>query len=283
MVEYLDKMAQAIDAGDDAELEDLYIECHNWYHGLDASERLEADEAQARWAEVNMWAWFSIALKINELQENAQKTAKESDAPRYYNTEQFMNLIKTSDCEVRVEREGEYYTGYWSHDYNYATIVYLNGEYYICVNGNGTYQPVLVSFENANKAIAWLEKSYSRLLEIERKAKEVEVSKVSEDITLDKTDAFYVIKDTYKSEGPKYRLVTDPWISSEIWIEPENDWAQLIISFSYYGDIHLRDETYHAMMAALKSRHIMKRKFEVHVEKELTRENRQRELDDLIY
>ena len=278
MVEYLDKMAQAIDAWDDAELADLLDEFENWSNTLSASEQKEAEDAMETWAGRNNGRydiinnligvyWLALDLKHN----------------RRYNTEEFMKFIKTSDCEVHVEQEGEYYTGYWSNHYNSATIVYLNGEYYICVNGDGTYKPVLVSFENADKAISWLEKSYSRLLEIERKAKEVEVSKVSEDITLDKTDAFYVIKDTYKSEGPKYRLVTDPWISSEIWIEPEDDWAQLIISFSYYGDIHLRDETYHDIIAALKSRHIMKRKFEVHVEKEFTRESRRRELDKLIY
>ena len=283
----MDKISIAVYEGNDTELERLYLECGYWYDGLNASDRLEVDETLMRWEKVNMVEKYAVVKKLNELSKrfnDQSDNSNEPEPPTCFDTEQFMELIRTTYCQINVEREGEYYIGTWSHDYNYATIVYLNGEYYICVNGAGGYHPILVTFENAGKAMSWLENTYSRLLDIEQKAIDAEVDKIEEDITLAETDAFYVIKETYNRDGPKYRVITDPWIyTSKVWVEPEDGIAQIIYKLGYYGDLYLMDENYHAMMAALKSRHVMKKKFEVLLKKEWDRERRKKELEDSIY
>ena len=91
--------------------------------------------------------------------------ALSSCGPAYYDTEQFVDYIKTSDGEMTERVPGEYYLAEWEYANVASTIVYLNGEYFISLNSD-TFSPVLVSFENAENAIDWLDKTYARLTEV---------------------------------------------------------------------------------------------------------------------
>ena len=285
MVEYLDKMAQAIDADDDAELEDLCIECHNWYHGLDASEQLEADEAQASWAEVNMWTWFSIAVKINELQKNAKGT------PTWKNTEQFMKFIKTSDgdMDVKIDEVENYYYASWSYDHNSAYIVYINDKYYIALNSPYFRPFIIIPFENAERAIAWLDGIYSKLTGVRQQLKDAGLEEVEKQITLPDPSMCYVVDDNYRSGQPDWCIDYDLriWNSTiDVDLDREEydyDKDQIKIHFTPDCWLTITDASYHAMVAGLKSRDVMKKKLEKFVMEEKDRERRQKQLEDSIY
>ena len=286
MVEYLDKMAQAIDAGDDAELEDLYIECDNWYTRLSASKQKEAELAAEAWVERNIIDYYMIALKIAELD---RKYAKEN--PTWYNTEQFMKFIKTSDGDmaVKIDEVENYYYATWSYDHNSVHIVYINDKYYIALNSPYFRPFIIIPFENADRAIAWLDGIYSKLTGVRQQLKDAGLEEVEKQITLPDPSMCYVVDDNYRSGQPDWRIDYDLRIwDSTIDVdfdreEYDYDKDQIKINFTPSCWLTITDASYHAMVAGLKSRDVMKKKLEKYVMEEQDRERRQKQLEDSIY
>jgi hypothetical protein len=286
MVEYLDKMAQAIDAGDDAELEELYIEYHNWYNRLSASKQKEAELAAEAWGERNIIDYYVIAFKIAELE---RKYAKEN--PTWYNTEQFMKFIKTSDGDmaVKIDEVENYYYASWSYDYNSVYIVYINDKYYIALNSPYFRPFIIIPFENADRAIAWLDGIYSKLTGVRQQLKDAGLEEVEKQITLPDPSMCYVVVDNYRSGQPDWRIDYDLRIwDSTIDVdfdreEYDYDKDQIKIHFTPSCWLTITDASYHAMVAGLKSRDVMKKKLEKYVMEEQDRERRQKQLEDSIY
>ena len=286
MVEYLDKMAQAIDADDDAELEDLCIECLNWYKRLSASERKEATLAEEAWGERNMIDYYMITFKLAKLE---RKYAKEN--PTWKNTEQFMKFIKTSDgdMDVKIDKVENYYYASWSYDHNSAYIVYINDKYYIALNSPCWPPFIIIPFENAERAIAWLDGIYSKLTGVRQQLKDAGLEEVEKQITLPDPSMCYVVDDNYRSGQPDWCIDYDLRITySTIDVdfdreEYDYDKDQIEIHFTSSCWLTITDASYHAMVAGLKSRDVMKKKLEKFVMEEKDRERRQKQLEDSIY
>lgn len=209
--------------------------------------------------------------------------ALSSCGPAYYDTEQFVDYIKTADGEMTERVPGEYYLAEWEYANVASTIVYLNGEYFISLNSD-TFSPVLVSFENAENAIDWLDKTYARLTEVRQKMKDAGVEKIEEKITLDETKIFYVAGRSYKSRGPEYAVdrvtwINFPWIKVDLNDSDEDEIELKVLS----NRLTITDKSYHAMIAALKSRDVMKKKLQGFVENGIDKHRSQKELEDSIY
>lgn len=286
MVEYLDKMAQALNKGNDAEFAEIVREFESWYNGLSASDQKEADLAEERWAFTNVFDYSLISFELMDLEEKHKK-----DNPTWYNTEQFMKFIRTSEGEMSTKNDEveDYYYASWSHDYNSAYIVYINDKYYIALNSPYFRPFIIVPFENADRALVWLDGIYSKLTNIRQQLIDADLEEVEKKITIEEPYMCYVVTNNYRSGEPDWRIDYDLSIwSSTIDVDLDRDEYdygkdEIEIHFSPSCWLTITDASYHAMCAALKSRNVMKQKLEKYVERERDRERRQKQLEDSIY
>ena len=80
----------------------------------------------------------------------------------------------------------------------YATVLRLNGDYYICPFGS---EYIFVSYENISEVLQWLDAVYGKLCEIEGKMWEAGVSSVSKDISIPHLSGLYYFNPSYSSKA----------------------------------------------------------------------------------
>ena len=280
MTDYLDQLCRAAMNDDDDEFMEIYYEAREWIDGLSSSSEAEADRAAEAWGESNIWGYMVIMQKASELGKKYER-----EHPKWYTTEQFVKYIKTTEPDLRTEEAGEYYTASWRHESVSAKVVYLNGDYYIDL---GAYFPILVPFENAERAITWLNRTYSRLTDLRDDMKDAGVENIDKKITLDNPRIFYSADRSYRSSGPRYEIDKNPdFMYPRIEVDLDRSY------YDYDGDnievkiggntLTISDKSYHAMIAALKCRNEMEKELSKYVKSENERERRKRELENSIF
>lgn len=83
------------------------------------------------------------------------------------------------------------------HNY-YATVLKLNGDYYISPFGDGD---IFISYENIPEAFQWIDAVYGKLCEIEGKMWEAGVASISKEISIPHLSGLYYFSPSYSSEA----------------------------------------------------------------------------------
>ena len=82
----------------------------------------------------------------------------------------------------------------------YATVLRLNGDYYISPFGEGD---IFIAYEDIPEAFQWLDDVYGKLCEIEGKMWEAGVASISKDISIPQLSGLYYFNPSYSSEAQK--------------------------------------------------------------------------------
>jgi hypothetical protein len=261
----LDMMAAALERGDEEEFAELADEYGEWFAGLGTSRKIKAEEAAMAWGALYPFAYNAIAFKSHQL-----VRAYEREHPKWFNTEQFMDLIETSDPSMHTKtRNGySYYYASWTHEYVSASMICIDGDYYISV-GLPVIPFLVVPIENAESALVWLDGLYSNLVDLRQQLKDAGLDKVETDITVQVPDMCCIVKERYSSSQAPWCIESVLRIeraSIEIDLEREDfdyDDDQITIRFYPGCSFTITDASYHAMRAALKSCYVMRDKFEL--------------------
>ena len=145
--------------------------------------------------------------------------------------------------------------------------------------------PILVSLSDADRAISWLTDLYTKLTDTRQKMKDAGVERIEKKITIDNPGFLYTADQSYRSSGPRYNVEYVEWIDRpSIEIELDRDYGQDKIQFqvnSHY--LTISDDSYPAMIAALKARNEMKTKLEKYINEQQELDRRKREIEDSIW
>jgi hypothetical protein len=260
MVEgYYEDLMDALEEHDFDKALDLSFEYKAWYDTLSESEQQEVNAADNLWQDNNK----REIKKLDDL--------TEACFPEYLNTEQFIKWIQWIPGEMTTENY--YHYGVWRYDDQSVSMVCAGGKYYIAFNDFSSYYArVVVPFENADKAVKWLDKTYSRLTDVRKQMNAAGVSSVNKKITIEVPDMLCLI------ETSGYRSCEVKPVSSarnsEISIDKNRSTGtdKIEINIDPYHSLTISDESYHAMKAALKSRDVMMKALKAY-----------KELEDSIY
>lgn len=257
--DFYEDMMEALEEQDFDEVLNVFCEYDDWYNTLSESEQQEFDEALELWEEKNKH-------EADKMQEMAVKCS-----PEWLNTGQFMKLIRHSAGKMKTEDYYDYHYGTWSYKDQEVSALCFEGKYYVFFEPVSYYGFVVVPFENADKAMRWLEGVYSRLTDIRKKMDASGVSDIEKNITIEEPDMLYCLEKNYRSTDI-YRISDIGY--SEISIKRNRSLGtdHIRISFEPRGSLTVSDESYHAMMAALKSLNEMKKQLDAY-----------KELEDSIY
>lgn len=257
--DYYEDMMEALEEQDFDEVLNVICEYDDWYNTLSESEQQEFEEALELWEEKNKH-------EMDKMQEMAVECF-----PEWLNTGQFMKWIRINDGVMKTEDYYDYHYGTWSYKDQEVSALCFEGKYYVFFEPARFDYIVVVPFENAEKAMRWLDGVYSRLTDIRKKMDASGVSDIEKNITIEEPDMLYCLDKNYRST--EICRISD--ISySEISIKRNRSFGtdHIRISFEPRGSLTVSDESYHAMMAALKSRNEMKKKLDAY-----------KELEDSIY
>lgn len=260
MVEgYYEDLMDALEQYDFDKALDLSVEYNAWYNTLSESEQQEVNAAQNLWQENNK----REIKKLDDL--------TEACFPEYLNTEQFIKWIQWIPGEMTTENY--YHYGVWRYHDQSVSMVCANGKYYIAFNDFSSYNVrVVVPFENADKAVKWLDKTYSRLTDVRKQMNAAGVTSVNKKITIEVPDMLCLIETSgYRSCEVK---PVSSALNSEISIDKNRSTGtdKIEININPYRSLTISDESYHAMKAALKSRDVMMKVLKAY-----------KELEDSIY
>lgn len=252
--DYYEDMMEALEEQDFDEVLNVICEYDDWYNTLNESEQQEFDEALELWEEKNKH-------EADKMQEMVIECF-----PEWLNTGQFMKWIRITDGVMKTEDYYDYHYGTWSYKDQEVSALCFEGKYYVCLNAWYDYL-VVVPFENAEKAMRWLDGVYSRLTDIRKKMAASGVSDIEKNITIEEPDMLYCLKKIYRSTEV-YRISDISY--SEISIKRNRSFGtdHIRISFESSGSLTVSDESYHAMMAALKSRNEIKKQLDAYMELE---------------
>jgi alpha-galactosidase len=146
-------------------------------------------------------------------------------------------------------------------------MICFKGQYYIALD-NGYSSAIMVPFEDAEKAMVWLEGVYSRLNDVRQKMTASGVREINKKITIEVPDMLYRFdKSFYFSHGNIDHISSIS--SSEVRVDRHSSSGKdrIVIQFNNpYYKLTVSVESYHAMMAALKSRNEMKRQLDAYME-----------------
>jgi hypothetical protein len=257
--DFFEDMMEALEEQDFDKVLNVFCEYDDWYNTLSESEQQEFDEALELWEEKNKHE----AAKMQEMAVEC--------SPEWLNTGQFMKLIRHTAGVMKTEDYYDYYYGTWSYKDQEVSALCFEGKYYVVLDHEWYDYLVVVPFENAEKAMRWLDGVYSRLTDIRKKMDASGVSDIEKNITIEEPDMLYCLKKIYRSTEV-YRI--SDISHSEISIKRNRSFGtdHISISFEPRGSLTVSDESYHAMMAALKSRNEIKKQLDAY-----------KELEDSIY
>lgn len=233
-----DDIIEAMEEKDFDKYLDILIEYKKWYDSASMSEQQEFDEA---WREIDM--------------EDKDEMIKLEHGffPKWLNSGQFEKWCLWDECYVTIGKDRDYYYGSCNYKDQNAYIICFDNKYYISLNDPSDFPAVIVPFEEADKAIKWLDGVYSRFTSIRGKVK-------NKHVTIANPDMCYVVGEDYKSGEYKWLIYDDLYIwESKISCELD---GELEIHFSPCGSLTITDASYHAMKGALKSRNILKESME---------------------
>lgn len=200
------------------------------------------------------------------------------------------NKVELKGEIMSTAKSGEYYYGVWNYGDSKIGMAWINGGYYIVMNrcyvprmlDAGVNGMVYVSFDDAERAVSWIESQYSKLNDIRKQMEENEVEEISKTIAIEDPGLFYLYHHDagYYSDGScTLPLSVNPaTININLGKNPHAE-----MSLAYFFDLKISDKTYPVMMAALKNRHEMKKQFEAYVNEQLDKERRKRELENSIW
>ena len=251
-------MMEALEEQDFDKVLNVFCEYDDWHNTLSESEQQEFEEAMELWEKKNKH-------EIDKMQEMTVECS-----PEWLNTGQFMKWIRIYNGVMKTENDYGYNYGTWSYKDQSVSMICFKGQYYIALD-NDYSSAVMVPFENAEKAMRWLDGVYSRLTDIRKKMDASGVSDIEKNITIEEPDMLYCLEKHY-SPTEVYRISDISY--SEISIKRNRSFGtdHISISFEPRGSLTVSDESYHAMMAALKSRNEMKKQLDAY-----------KELEDSIY
>ena len=252
--DFYEDFMEALEDKDFDEALNLMCEFDDWINTLSESEQQEFEEAMELWEKKNKH-------EIDKMQEMTVECS-----PEWLNTGQFMKWIRIYNGVMKTENDYGYNYGTWSYKGQSVSMICFKGQYYIALD-NDYSSAVMVSFEDAEKAMRWLDGVYSRLTDIRKKMDASGVSDIEKNITIEEPDMLYCLKKIYRSTEV-YRISDISY--SEISIKRNRSFGtdHISISFEPRGSLTVSDESYHAMMAALKSRNEMKKQLDAYKELE---------------
>lgn len=253
--DFYEDMMEALEEQDFDKVLNVFREYDDWYNTLSESEQQEFEEA---------------------LEKNKHEADKIQDmlvecSPEWLNTGQFMKLIRHSAGEMKTEDYYDYHYGTWSYKDQEVSALCFEGKYYVCFDAWYDYF-VMVPFEDAEKAMVWLEGVYSRLTDIRKKMDASGVSDIEKNITIEEPDMLYCLE-TFYGRTEVCRISDISY--SEISIKRNRAFGTDHIRITFDEprcSMTVSDESYHAIMAALKSRNEMKKQLDAY-----------KELEDSIY
>lgn len=245
-------MMEALEEQDFDKVLDVFCEYDDWHNTLSESEQQEFEEAMELWEKKNKH-------EIDKMQEMTVECS-----PEWLNTGQFMKWIRIYNGVMKTENDYGYNYGTWSYKDQSVSMICFKGQYYIALD-NDYSSAVVVPFENAEKAMRWLDGVYSRLTDIRKKMDASGVSDIEKNITIEEPDMLYCLKKIYRSTEV-YRISDISY--SKISIKRNRSFGtdHISISFEPRGSLTVSVESYHAMMAALKSRNEMKKQLDAYME-----------------
>ena len=245
--------------GDDAKFVELFEELDNWSESLDEDDDARVEAELDKWYEHNVDAAILIYKTYQRLF--------------------FGDYVSGNDGRMNTRVSGEYYSASWDYGISTADIVYINGSYYINLG------PVLVSLSDADRAISWLTDLYTKLTDTRQKMKDAGVERIEKKITIDNPGFLYTADQSYRSTGPRYNVEYVEWIDRpSIEIDLDRDYGQGKIQFQVNSHhLTISDDSYPAMIAALKARNEMKAKLEKYINEQQELDRRKREIEDSIW
>ena len=257
--DFFEDMMEALEEQDFDEVLNVFCEYDDWYNTLSESEQQEFDEA------------LELLEEKNKHEADKMQDMLVECSPEWLNTGQFMKLIRHTAGEMKTEDYYDYHYGTWSYKDQEVSALCFEGKYYVCFAAWYDYF-VVVPFENAEKAMSWLDGVYSRLNDVRKKMDASSVSDIEKNITIEEPDMLYCLEKFYGSTEV-CRISNISY--SEISIKRNRSFGTDHIRITFEEprcSMTVSDESYHAMMAALKSRNEMKKQLDAY-----------KELEDSIY
>ena len=259
--DFYEDMMEALEEQDFDKVLDVICEYDDWCNTQSEAEQQEFEEALELWEEKNKH-------EIDKMQEMAVECF-----PEWLNTGQFMKWIRINAGVMKTEDDYDYHYGTWSYNDQSVSVICFKGQYYIALD-DGYSSAIMVPFEDAEKAMVWLEGVYSRLNDVRQKMTASGVREIDKKITIEVPDMLYRFdKSFYFSHGNIDRI--SGISSSEVRVgrHTSSGKDKIVIQFNNpYYMLTVSVESYHAMMAALKSRNEMKKQLDAY-----------KELEDSIY
>lgn len=251
--DYYEDMMEALEEQDFDEVLNVICEYDDWYNKLSESEQQEFEEALELWEEKNKH-------EIDKMQEMAVGCF-----PEWLNTGQFMKWIRINDGVMKTKDYYDCHYGTWSYKDQEVSALCFEGKYYVCFDAWYDYF-VMVPFEDAEKAMVWLEGVYSRLNDVRQKMTASGIREIDKKITIEVPDMLY------RFDKSLYYIDHISSISSsEVRVDRHSSSGKdkIVIQFNNPNyKLTVSVESYHAMMAALKSRNEMKKQLDAYMELE---------------
>ena len=259
IVEFMEELYVAAKSGDDARFLEIYDDMYAWAEDVDEEDQGGAEAALFDWANNN-----DEAIRL---------------LTQTYQRLRYGDYVKKEYGRMNTRVSGEYYSASWDYGISTADIVYINGSYYINLG------PVLVSLSDADRAISWLTDLYTKLTDTRQKMKDAGVERIEKKITIDNPGFLYTADQSYRSTGPRYNVEYVEWIDRpSIEIDLDRDYGQGKIQFQVNSHhLTISDDSYPAMIAALKARNEMKAKLEKYINEQQELDRRKREIEDSIW